>query len=1223
MMKTIIMLSKVQTIVALMCLPAVLSPTSAPSVRAESSTLVISEVYYYARTEPEEEWVEVYNLGETAIDLTNYKVGDEETRGRGEGMVQFPSGATIESGQVIVIANKATAFFDLYGFNPDYEMSDSDPAVPNMTHYGAWADGSFGLNNSGDEVLILDGSDTVVDAMSYGTSSVFTPGVPAVLRRHSLERYPADKDTDTSADWIDQDTPDPGKVKNLIISIYDIQATTDPSGDSPLKDSTDVTTEGVVTALFDNGYFIEEPAGGAWSGLWVSDPSNTPARGDRMRLTGTVIEDSNLTELSSLTGYEVLSGGNAVPETILATGNVSQEQWESVLAGVKNVTVINENLGNGEWSVSDRTGEVVVGNKGRYTYDPVNGDSLVAVIGPLDYAEGSFKIQPRDDGDIVLPPPPFVINEIHADPGGGIIGDANGDGTSHASQDEFVEIVNRSGSDVDISGWTLADNFKVRHIFPESTVVPANCAVVVFGGGNPTGTFGGAVVQTASSGVLFLNNGGDTLTLNDGSTDQATAIYGSEGGDNQSLTRDPDITGIGFVKHTTATGSDGALFSPGTMVDGSSFEGCRDEFVCGGPATPIHVIQGSGSSSSEVGNTHEIEGVVVGDFQDKVTQLGGFFLQEEDTDIDSDSATSEGIFIYDNGFGVDVNVGDIVRVRGTVAEFHGLTELLGISDKVVCSSGGSVSVATVTLPVCSLDVWEQYEGMLVNIQQDLTVTDHYDLGRYGQVDLSLSRLYNPTHSKTPGPEANALDTLNDRNCIILDDANTDVNRDPIVYPVPGLSANNTLRTGYTVSDLTGVLDHRFGTYRIQPVGPVDFAPDNPRPAMPDPVYGTLKVASFNVLNYFNGDGLGSGFPGPRGASSAEEFTRQRDKIVRAITALDADVIGLIEIENDGYGVNSAIQDLVSGLNAFAPAGITYSFVNPGFALGTDDIKVAFVYRVETVRPSGAAATTTDEPFDTRPPLAQTFEEIATGERFTAVVNHFKSKRECPDDGSLNEDQNDGQGCWNLRRTQASATLTDWLATDPTGSGDPDFLIIGDLNACAQEDPISVIKDAGYSDLVDEFIGSNAYTYVYGGESSYLDHALANDSLRAQVTSVTVWHINADEPRSLDYNVEYKSPGQIISLYGNDPYRSSDHDPVVIGLCLTSGERGDVNGDGTTDILDVLEVVNHIIGSGGPFTNPAFLCLADCISDGEIDVLDVLAIVNVILGIFPECPGGTL
>ena len=937
--------------------------------------------------------------------------------------------------------------------------------------------------------------------------------------------------------------------------IYDIQYTTDPSGASPLADQADVTTEGIVTGRFQYGYFIEDPAGGAWNGLWVHDTANAPARGDRVRVTGTVVEYYDLTELDALTDFQLLSSSNPLPgPAVLATGDVSQEAWESVLVRVEDVTVTNEDLGYGEWSVSDGSGDVVIDDKGSYAYSPVNGDALAAITGPLDYSYGAFKMLPRDDADIALPTPasPLVINEVLADPASGLAGDANGDGVRDATADEFVEIVNDSDGDVDISGWTVSDGIGVRHTFPTGTVVPAQCGIVVFGSGTPTGAFGGMVVQTASTGALGLNNGGDTITLSDGSTDQTAMAYGSEGSDNQSLVRDPDVTGA-FVQHSTATGSGGALFSPGVQIDGSSFAGCGPIFgACGDPATLVHEVQGGGFTSPLDGASGiVIEGVVVGDFQDPATELGGFFLQEEDSDTDADPATSEGIFVYDAGFGLDVAVGDVVRVQGSVTEFFDLTELNEVSELAICATGASATAATINLPVADLAAWEPHEGMLIHIPQTLYATDNYNLGRYGEISLSVDdRLFAPTNVVTPGVEALALQDLNARSRILLDDGSQLEN--PLPLP-PYLGAENTLRAGDTTSGLTGVLSYGFDSYRVQPTEPVTFTRLNERTAAPQPVGGRLKVASFNVLNYFNGDGMGGGFPTSRGADTQEEFERQEDKIVSAILALDADVVGLIEIENDGYGPNSAIADLVDALNEATGAG-TYAYVDPGVPqIGEDEIAVGFIYQPATVAPAGASAildSSVDPRFiDTknRPALAQTFEENGTGERFTAVVNHLKSKgSSCEDIGD--PAAGDGQGNCNGTRTSAALALADWLAADPTGSGDPDVLIIGDLNAYAMEDPIVALEDAGYTDLIEAYGRSDPYSYVFFGQAGYLDHGLANPELLPQVTDATVWHVNADEPNALNYN-DYNQP----VLYAPDAYRSSDHDPVLIGLDLASAK----------------------------------------------------------------------
>ena len=577
-----------------------------------------------------------------------------------------------------------------------------------------------------------------------------------------------------------------------------------------------------------------------------------------------------------------------------------------------------------------------------------------------------------------------------------------------------------------------------------------------------------------------------------------------------------------------------------------------DTFVCGAPATAIHTIQGSGAASGSVGKSRSIEGVVVGDYQLQPSEFGGFYVEEETADQDGDPLTSEGIFVFDNGFGVDVAPGDVVRVRGTVQEFSGLTELTSVNAVQVCSGGATVTPASVSLPVGDTGDLEPFEGMLVHFDQTLTATEVFNLGRFGEISLSgVGRLYTPTAVVAPGADAVAYEAQNNRSRIILDDGNSQQDIDPTRYPLGGLSATSTLRVGDTVDGLDGIMDFRFSNYRIQPVGPVPFAATNPRTPAPAPVGGNLKVASFNVLNYFNGDGTGGGFPTSRGADTPFELQRQTAKEVAALKAMNADIVGLMEIENDAEP-NSALGELVGALNAEVGAG-TYSFIDTG-VIGTDEIKVALIYKAAAVTPVGdwkiITSAVDPEFIDTksRPSLAQTFKSNTTGAKLTIVVNHLKSKgSSCDDVGD--PDVGDGQGNCNQTRTKAAGALLRWLQTDPTGSGDPDFLLIGDMNSYAMEDPITAFKAGGFHDLVRELDGPTSYSYVFDGESGYLDHALATSSLAPQVAGVGHWHINPDEPTVLDYNTEFKTAHHVDSLYAPTPYRSSDHDPVLIGIGL--------------------------------------------------------------------------
>jgi len=704
--------------------------------------------------------------------------------------------------------------------------------------------------------------------------------------------------------------------------------------------------------------------------------------------------------------------------------------------------------------------------------------------------------------------------------------------------DEFVEFVNNTGIDFDISGWTLSDDDASGITFPEGTILPNQCAVVVFGGGTPTGTFGDALVFTDDGSIgSGLSNSGDVIIFTDGATFQETASYGGEGSYNQSLTLNPDVTGIDYEKHSTIPESGGALFSPGTQIDGTGFPGCQIEYK-------IHEIQGSGLASPLVGKYVKIEGVVVGDFQ-VYGQLGGFHVQEEDSDADADPYTSEGIFVYH--YSTEVSVGDLVQVTGTVAEYDGLTEITDVSDVNVVGTG-IASPEVIELPFSSLDDLEAYEGMLVTYPQQLSISEYYNFDKTNEIVLTNGRQFQPTAVFEPGsPGAASLAGDNQLNRITLDDGRTWEYVDPTRHPNGyNFDLSNLFRGGDMLQNVTGVVDYHDG-YKIQPTMGATYIPINARTAQPDDVGGNLKVASFNVLNYFTT--LGS-----RGAGDAIEFQRQRDKIFAALTAIDADVIGLIEIENNG----TAVQDLVDGLNNLVGAD-TYAYIDTGL-VGVDQIAVAYIYKPASVGLVGAYAVLDDPAFTdplgygeqkSRPALAQTFIDNSTGGIFTTVVNHLKSKGSSCGEG----DDDSEQGSCNLTRTLASQALVDWLATDPTGSGDNDYLIIGDLNAYDKEDPIDAVLAGSddtlstgddYTELILQFIGEYAYSYVFDGQLGYLDHALANQELLPEVTGTTIWNINADEPDILDYDMTNKQDAQ-DALYEPNSYRSSDHDPVIVGL----------------------------------------------------------------------------
>lgn len=606
--------------------------------------------------------------------------------------------------------------------------------------------------------------------------------------------------------------------------------------------------------------------------------------------------------------------------------------------------------------------------------------------------------------------------------------------------------------------------------------------------------------------------------------------------------------------------------------------------VCATSFTPIYVIQGSGLSTPIPG-TVTTQGVVVGDFEGSAGQQG-FYMQ--DVSGDGDATTSDGLFVF-TGSANTVSAGQVVRVTGFARERFNQTTLNGSNSNsspvpaanIVSCGTGSVTATDVTMPFADADYPERFEGMLVRFPQALVISEYFNYDRFGEMVIALpldgeTRPFTGTAIDEPGAPALARALANSLRRITLDDGLGTQNPSTLRHPNGSAFAlNNLFRGGDTVQNTVGVLGYDFGLYRIQPTGPADYAAVNPRPASPEAVGGSLRVAAMNTLNFFITPDYPTGNPldnkcGPlqivecRGADfdQSTEFTRQRDKLLAALAGLDADVIGLNELENT-TGVEplgDPTNGVVAGLNAMLGAG-TYDYIDTG-VIGTDAIRVGLIYKPSGVAPVGGfqILDSSDDPrfIDTksRPALAQTFEDLSNGARFTIVVNHLKSKGSACDDVG-DPDAGDGQGNCNGTRTLAAQALVDWLATDPTGSGDPDFLIMGDLNSYAQEDPIDAIKagpddTAGtsddYTNLISHFQGAYAYSYVFDGQSGYLDHSLANPSMFAQVTGAADWHINSDEPDVLDYDTSFKPAAQ-DALYEPNAYRSSDHDPVVVGLNL--------------------------------------------------------------------------
>jgi predicted extracellular nuclease len=726
------------------------------------------------------------------------------------------------------------------------------------------------------------------------------------------------------------------------------------------------------------------------------------------------------------------------------------------------------------------------------------------------------------------------VNEIHYDNVGTDVGEA-------------IEVAGPAGTD--LAGWSLVlyngNGGAPYNTTALSGVIPDQLdgfGVLSFGypsngiqNGDPDGV---ALVDASAAVVQFLSYDGQFAAVGGPANGLGSTGIGAA---------ETSATPVGFSVALTGTGGTYGDFSwEGPAA--SSFGAVNPGQTFGDAEPPVDAcavavthqigdVQGSGAASPLDGQAVTVEGVVVGDFQG-AGQLGGVFLQNSD----GDPATSDGIFVF-APTAPALAPGDVVRVSGTVDEYFGLTQISAVTSIGDCGDATVPSPTALSLPA-GPDARERLEGMLVTLAGPVTATESFTLARFGELVVSAGgRLFQPTNGGAADDAAEQA--ANDARSLVIDDGSSVQN--PAVVPFTDVNGE-VIRLGDTVTDVVGVLTYGFEVYRLQPTADPVVSRTNPRPAAPDAVGGAVKVASFNVLNYFTTIDV----PGavtdtgddPRGADSALEFERQRAKIVAAIGTLDAGVVGLMEIENDKD--DQAVEDLVTALNSAAGKRRYATIEEPGGGLfGTDAIKVAMIYQPARVVPMGSARTTTDEAFaNARYPLAQRFRPTGGGRPFWVVVNHFKSKS-CgdPEPTGPNADQGDGQGCFNADRVAQATVLSRFIRT----LDGPDVMVVGDLNSYGDEDPIDVLKAAGFVDLIESRLAKgDRYSYVFDGQAGYLDHALVTRQLARRVTGVDIWHINADEALFLDYNTEFNPPG----FYEPDPYRSSDHDPVLIGVART-------------------------------------------------------------------------
>ncbi len=568
----------------------------------------------------------------------------------------------------------------------------------------------------------------------------------------------------------------------------------------------------------------------------------------------------------------------------------------------------------------------------------------------------------------------------------------------------------------------------------------------------------------------------------------------------------------------------------------------------------IAEVQGTGATTPLAGQTVTVEGVVTG-YYAAPSNYRGLYLQTAGSggDTDATPGASDGLFVYFNQAYPPVSVGDLVRVTGTAGENGGQTQLSATTASAfeLLQAGAGLPAAT-PLPdtVVGADR-EAFEGMLVQPTGDYRLASSHELYNFGSLWLSAGgELVKSTETTDAGPAADAIAASNLARRLIVDDGySIRVDNSQHVGEQPYFTADTVVRVGdrFVPPAKPMVLGYGFDNWRLQPQLPLTDASDasykptfetlNPRPATAPEVGGDVQFGSFNVFNYFTTFGGDA-----RGASGPEQFAKQKAKIVAAINGLGADVVALEEIENSavlGETPDEALGDLVAGLNAAAGAG-TWDYVpTPAAVNGADNdvITTAIIYKPSVATPVGESFADADAVWDiARKPVAQTF-DIGQDRVVTVVANHLKSKS--PPSGNTAPEPADGQGFFNAERVaqaQRLVAFVDGIAADPAKGAD--VILLGDFNAYGQEDPIQQLTAAGFVDLVPTK-AQGQYTYTFNGELGSLDHALVTPSLAASVTGAGVWGINAAEWSDRGYAYG--------ATDGTSPYRSSDHDPVVVGV----------------------------------------------------------------------------
>ncbi len=794
-----------------------------------------------------------------------------------------------------------------------------------------------------------------------------------------------------------------------------------------------------------------------------------------------------------------------------------------------------------------------------------------------------------------------VINEAYV----------NGGSRNAPFTHKFVELYNTTDAPVSLDGWSLqyraaGNTAAPGNVARLSGTIPANGYYLIQGSSNAdageplpeadlttglnfSGTSGTIVLANQPTAVSPLPVGSvieapgvvDLLGYGTSNTFETATEEGPNGTTNPlSMNRtdfiDTDNNRVDFTALDTVTPTNSGGDQGGTEPDP------EPEPPTPGEVLAIDQIQGTGTATPYLGATVTTRGVVTAAYP--TGGFDGYYLQTAGTggDLGADHTASDGIFIYSPTTVADVAVGDFVEVTGTAGEYFDLTQISVPAGGMTKPAEAAEAVKPAAVPYPADNAGrEALEGMLLQPTGDFTVADNYALNQYGEIGLATgdALLVQPTEVAPPGTAENAAVAAdNAARGVKLDDGATTnfLNAANMGQPLPYLTPEQPVRVGSSASFTAPVvLDFRNSSWKFQPlaaltpanageVQPVTF--EGTRPEAPENVGGNVKIASFNVLNYFTttGDQLTGctyyqdrdgkpvtvrGGCDARGAANAENLERQEAKIVEAINGLGADVVSLMEIENSakfGKDRDEALATLTAALNEATP-GVWDYVRSPADlpALENEDvIRNAFIYKKAAVEVVGESVILDDDVAfsNARKPLAQSFNTVGgdASTEFLMITNHFKSKGS---GSGENADQGDGQGASNADRVEQATALVAFADDLKAETGSDKVFLTGDFNAYSAEDPMQVLYEAGY---INQGGKTDGYSYVFSGLSGSLDHILASPAADATVSGVDVWNINAVESVALEYSrYNYNA----VNFYEPNQFRSSDHDPVVVGLNL--------------------------------------------------------------------------